>query len=145
MGDKLPRRSTLSGVETIRTRVPATTIAQEQDTPVYENNSLVRENVVAVRIIPQAAMTGDDTDHATIGLVNKELAGAGTVQAAPQKVYDTGTDLVAFDADTLPVATAAADVNIEKGEVLALSIKKVASGLVTPDLVVEVDVEKAGL
>lgn len=145
MGDKLPRRSTLQGVETIRRRIPATLITAEADTPIYENQSLVKETVKAVRIIPQAAMTGDDTDHATIGVVNKELAGAGTVQVAPQKVYDTGTDLVAFDSDSLPVSATAADLTIEKNEVLALSIKKVASGLVTPDLVVEIDVEKAGI
>lgn len=145
MGDKLPRTSTLSGVVTIRTRIPATTIAQEQDTPIYENQSLVKETVTAVRIIPQAAMTGDDTDHATIGVLNKELDGTGTVQVAPQKVYDTGTDLVAFDSDSLPVSATAADLTVEKNEVLALSIKKVASGLVTPDLVVEIDVEKAGI
>ncbi len=144
MGDKLPRRSTLSGVETIRVRIPATLIAAEADTPIYENNSLVKETVVGVRIIPQAAMSGNTTNHATIGVVNKELAGAGTVQVAPQKAYVTGTDLVAFDADTLPVSATAADVNVEKAEVLALSIKKVGSGLVTPDLVVEIDVEKAG-
>ena len=141
MGD---RRATLSGIHTIRSTIPGVALGSSEDRAIWCNPFDARAKVVACRVLPDAAHTGADTNNMKLGLVNKEKLGVGPVVVAPLKAYTSGVDLVAFKPDTIPVSTTAADVIIDEGEVLAFSKDEDGTGLASPDLVVEVDVEFIG-
>ena len=141
MGD---RRATLSGIHTIRSTIPGVSLGSDEDRAIWCNPFDARAKVVACRVLPDAAHSGAATNFMELGLVNKLKLGVGAVVVAPQKQYLSGVDLVAFKPDTIPVSATAADVIIDEGEVLAFSKTEGGTGLASPDLVVEVDVEFIG-
>ncbi|KKL57395.1 hypothetical protein LCGC14_2235850 [marine sediment metagenome] len=141
MGD---RRATLPGIHTIRSTIPGVVLGSDEDRAIWCNPFDSRGKVVACRVIPDALHSGADTNNMQLGLVNKGLLGVGTTVVAPQKAYASGIDLVAFKPDVIPVSATAVDVIIDEGEVLAFSKDENGTGLASPDLVVEVDIEFVG-
>lgn len=140
----LDRRATLPGIFTVRRHIVGVALGSDADRAIWQNSHGARVAVVACRVIPDAAHSGAATNFMELGLVNKLKLGVGTVVVAPQKQYLSGVDLIAFKPDTLPVSTTAADVIIDEGEVLAFSKTEGGTGLASPDLVVEVDLEFIG-
>lgn len=95
--------------------------------------------VDGVNFVPQAAVTGDNSNTKNLNVVNKGAAGAGTTEVG-HKDLTTGVDLVAFDktAITLTAATV-----LEAGDVLALQVEKVGTGVLLPNLHFEISFKKA--
>lgn len=100
----------------------------------------VAGNVTAVTIMPDATLTGADTNSATLSLINKGLTG-GDTRVAATKAFTNGVTATAFDETSLTVSGTAANVACVAGDVLALSVIKVGSGLTTPDMLVKVSIQ----
>jgi hypothetical protein len=94
--------------------------------------------VLGVQIVPQAAVTGDNTDTKNLNILNAGADGSGSTEVANLDLV-TGTDLVANDAEDIPLNTTYDDgVELAEGDVLALQVEKVGNGVLLPDLLVEV-------
>lgn len=89
--------------------------------------------VSSVTIVPQSAITGADTNSATLAVVNKGQDGSGTTVIA-SKAFTSGVNAAAFDETALTVSATAADLNVTAGDILAFRRTKVGTGLATPVL-----------
>lgn len=88
-------------------------------------------NITAVTFVPDAALSGANTNNRQLSLINKGLTG-GDTRVAATLALATGVDLVAFDEKAITVSGTAANVAVVEGDVLALSTVKNGSGLTTP-------------
>jgi len=94
--------------------------------------------VLQVQIVPQATITGADTNSANLNLINKGSAGAGTTELGNID-FVNGTNATAFDAKDIVADTAIADATaLSQGDVLAIEREKVGTGLAIPELIVVV-------
>jgi hypothetical protein len=98
------------------------------ETPVLSSSGGLQ--VQAVRFLPSAALTANNTNYATLTVVNRDAAGSsvGTIAAITTEITGSG-DWVAFvleDFGTLANATIAA------GGTVTFEIEKAASGVVVP-------------
>jgi hypothetical protein len=100
------------------------TAATEGEEPAIK--APIRMTVTAVRLVAKGAITGSDSAYATVSVVNRGAAGAGTASVA-SLAFDTATDddVAAFTAKALTLG-AAADLVIAKGDII--TIKKAATG-----------------
>lgn len=92
--------------------------------------------VTAVRWVPAAAVTGNNTNYFSLALQNRGTAGTGTTAVTATKDYLTGTDSVAHKSESLTVS---GTTSVAAGEVLALVRTVAASGLAQPDGLVEIE------
>ena len=88
--------------------------------------------VTGVYWIPDAAVTGDNSDNFTLAVRNEGSDGTGTTAVTATKTYATGTDSVAQVAEALTVSGTAADVAVAAGDVLSLVRATTGSGLASP-------------
>ncbi len=97
--------------------------------------------VMGVTIVPQAAVTGQDTNTTHLNIIDKGTDGTGTTERANYDLTN-GNDLAAFDefAFTLTNPPIAAD----DGTVWTLQYEKVSSGLAVPHLLVRVEYRAKG-
>jgi hypothetical protein len=115
-------------VQTIQATVPAATIAATQDQVIGE--APFDGTVTAVKLVPEAALTGNATNYRTFRVVNKGQAGAGTTVVASLATDATpAKDLVAFDEKTIPLSVVAGATTVAAGDVLAVDETVAASGI----------------
>lgn len=88
-------------------------------------------SVSAVTFTPDADLTGADTNSATLGVINKGLAGNGTTSVA-SKAFTNGVNALDFDETDITITATAADRVVVAGDVLAFRRTKVGTGLATP-------------
>lgn len=95
--------------------------------------------VKRVSIIPNAAVTGDDTDRKNLNVRNKGSDGSGTTELGALDL-DTGTDLVAFDAKDIVsgLSESSTGAAMAEGDVLGLQVEKVGTGVIVPESMIEV-------
>ncbi len=86
--------------------------------------------VLAVGFLPDAAATGNDTNHRDLRAENRGAAGGGSALVANLALV-TGVDLVKNVKKAFGLG-ATADLAMSKGEVMVLDNAKVASGVATP-------------
>lgn len=127
-----PRVTQLPGTQSKDASVITVALGTDLDQEIWTNKTGAPVEITAVTFTPDAAHSGAATNNMTLGVVNKELLGVGTVIVAPQKAFVSGIDLVAFKPDDIPVSTTAADVRVETGEVLAFSKVENGTGLAQP-------------
>lgn len=131
------RQSDMPDTFVHRTRIPGQATAGTAD--VW---SLLRadENikVTAIYWIPDAAVTGHDTNYFSIAIRNEGTDGTGTTAVTSTKAYTASTDSVAQVPEALTVSTTEADVLVDAGEVLSMVRTVAASGLAQPDGLCEV-------
>ena len=127
-----PRATQLSGAQSASGAVITVALGTDLDQEIWANKTGAPVEITAVTFTPDAAHTGAATNNMTLGVVNKELLGVGTVIVAPQKAYVSGVDLVAFQSDDIPVSTTAANKRVEIDEVLAFSKVENGTGLAQP-------------
>lgn len=94
-----------------------------------------------VNFVPQAAVTGDNTDSKNLNIQNRGSAGAGTTEVGHLDLV-TGTNLVAFDSKNIPLTAA---VTLAAGDVLAVQVEKVGNGVLLPNLHFVVSYKPAGV
>lgn len=93
--------------------------------------------VTAVKVVAQAAVTGADTNTTHLNIINKGSAGAGTTEIANRDLV-LGTDLVGFGDTSIALTGTTAQKTLAEGDVLTLQHEKVGTGLLVPELLVEV-------
>ncbi|MBK6767432.1 MAG: hypothetical protein IPG71_14415 [bacterium] len=77
--------------------------------------------------MPQAAVTGDNTNRTNLNILNKGASGSGTTEVGNLDLA-TGTNLTAFDSTNLPLnATYVSGVALAEGDVVTIQHEKAAS------------------
>lgn len=86
--------------------------------------------VVAVSIVPVAAVTAHGTNYRTFAVVNKGQSGSGsTVIASFATDTVTTDDLAAFDEKALVLSSTPADLSVAEGDILAAVETVAAAGV----------------
>lgn len=91
--------------------------------------------IVAVKIVPNAAITANGTNFFDLALINKGAAAGGSTSMATRSW--AATNSVAFVAESLTLSATTANLNAAVGDVLDLQRTITASGLAMPDMQVE--------
>jgi hypothetical protein len=93
----------------------------------------------SVKIIPQANITGADTNNFKIQVLNKGTNGTGTTVIF-EKEFANGTNASAFIETSIPLKSGASNI-VSKGE--GISVKKLdqGTGMDCPEFVVVFDLE----
>ena len=135
-----PRLRSALVAKTAQTYVPAAAAADATTQwPIFYAEKGCR--ILRVAIVPQAAITGADTNSMTLTVVDKALVGVCTTVLG-SKAYTAGVNVIAFDDDTLVAETAAK--TVAAGAVVNLERAKVGTGLAMPQLLVTVTYELSG-
>ena len=107
--------------------------------PFFFNSGASTLTVTAVKIVPFAALTADNTNYKTVSLNRRLAAGSATVIASrATTITDTG-NWVALTPITLTLSTTAADLVVAAGETLSLHLVHTASGVAVPVMSITVD------
>lgn len=91
----------------------------------------------AVEAVSQAAVTGDGTDTKNLNIINKGQDGTGTTELGNIDLA-AGNDLAAFDAKAFTMPASPVDIN--KGDVLAVEIEQVGTGVLLPEMLIYFEV-----
>jgi len=118
------RRESTEFTERMALAVHAAATATEERT-VFSAPCACR--VRAFSIVSDIAVTGDNTNTTNLNVKNKGAAGVGTTVVATLNL-PTGTNLVAFDENAIPLAAAGAFAMVE-GDTLTLEFVKVGTGV----------------
>jgi hypothetical protein len=92
--------------------------------------------VTGVKWCPNAAVTANGTNYATLNFRDRTTAGAGTVIPASRSYIATNSAALTSEAMTL--SGTATDLNIAAGDVLTLAIAHTGTGLTIPPGLVQV-------
>jgi hypothetical protein len=127
----------LQGEHTLRRSVPA------QGTAATTNRWNVGRlptgaKITSVTWIPDAAVTGANTNNFALQLQNGGSAGQGTTGVTAAKTYASGTDSVANTPEALTLSGTAANLLAAAGDVLVLARTVNSSGLASPSGTLEV-------
>jgi hypothetical protein len=98
--------------------------------------------VTAVTLVPEAAITGDNTNTRTLTLVNKGQTGAGSTVVATL-AFTTGVNGVAFDERAFTLSAVANATTVAEGDVLAVVEAVAGTGLAQPGGLVQVEITRA--
>lgn len=133
--------TSLSGPHIVQAFVAEVTTSTTDEFLVFANSTGRTVRITSVVYTPDAAVTGNDTNNFIFQCRNKGTDGTGTTGVTSAKTYDTGTDIAAFDQDTLTLSTTAADTDIDDGEVVAINRTVSGSGLTSPQGIVTLQFE----
>ncbi len=89
-----------------------------------------------INVVPQAAVSGQDTNYRTLAIVNVGGDGQGTSAVGSAYALSSGHDLSALVKQSL---AAALTLELDAGAVLVLSNAKTGTGIATPALLVVVE------
>jgi len=95
--------------------------------------------VTSVKILPQAAVTGNTTNNFSVNILNGGQVGTSTTSVAV-KEYNTGVDSVALTEETLTLSGTAANLVLAAGDWLVWSKTEDGSGLATVHCAVAIEV-----
>lgn len=87
--------------------------------------------VAGVDFVPNAAITGQNTDTRRVAIVNKGQAGVGTAEPAALQ-FNAGVNAAAFDAKALTISAVAVDIAVVAGDVLVVASTTPGVGLADP-------------
>lgn len=99
-------------------------------------------DVTSVKFIPNAAITGQDTDTRRIALTNRGTAGLGTTEIAALQ-FNAGVNGVKWDAKALTLSATPANVEVLAGEVLTIDSTTPGTGLADPGGLYIVEITRA--
>ena len=106
--------------------IPAAVAATDQDQAITE--APYDATVTSASIIPEAAVTGDNTNNRTFTLVNKGQTGVGTTVIATLALT-TGVNLAAFDEKLFTLSVVAGATAVAQGDVLLVNEVHGGTGL----------------
>lgn len=122
----------------LATTVPATATAVDYDQVIGEVQS---DGVVSgIVYVPEAAITGADTNSRTLTVVNKGQDGAGTKTVATLALTN-GITATAFDAKAMTLSGTAGNKAVVAGDILVAVSTHVGTGLADPGGQVRVTVD----
>lgn len=126
--------------KTIDAQIPALAAGVAGDQTVGE--APLAGTITAVSFVPEANVTGDNTNKRTLTLVNKGADGNGTTVAATLD-FVTGTNGADFDELAFTLSVVAGATTVAEGDVLAVVEAVAGTGLANPGGRVEVTVARA--
>jgi len=94
--------------------------------------------ITAVKWVPNAAVTANGTNYATLSFRNRTTAGAGT--AIPASRAYSATNSAALTSEAMTLSGTATDLNVAAGDVLTLGIAHTGTGLTIPPGLVQVSI-----
>ena len=97
--------------------------------------------ITAVGFLPNAALTGANTDTRRHAVTNRGSAGLGTTEAAFLQ-YNSGVNLVAFDEKAITLHSTAANQVVAAGDVLTFDSTSPGTGIADPGGVVIVEITR---
>jgi hypothetical protein len=95
----------------------------------------IKLTLVAVKLVPNAAITANGTNFFDLAVINKGAAAGGSTSMATRSW--AATNSVAFVSESMTLSATAANLNAAAGDVLDLQRTVTASGLAMPDMLVE--------
>lgn len=123
----------------------------EQDVPAVgtagnDDDTIVTQapfacTVTAVEFVPEAAITGANTNSRTVSLVNKGQAGSGTTTVASLALV-TGVNAAANDEKAITLSVAPADLVLAAGDTLQWRSIHIGTGITDPGGLVRVTVSR---
>lgn len=128
-------------VRTLEATVPAVAAGSDADQTIGE--APFAGTVTAASFVPEAAMTGHDTESRTLTIVNKGAAGAGSTVVATL-AFVASNNGVAFDEKAFTLSVVANATTVAAGDILALVSTHVgATGLADPGGKVQVEITRS--
>lgn len=127
-------------VRVIEADVPAVSTAGNDDDTVIAQAPFAC-TVTAVQYVPEAAITGADTNSRTVSLVNKGAAGSGTTSVA-SLALTSGVNAAANDEKTITLSATAANLVLAAGDTLQWRSIHVGSGITDPGGLVRVTLSR---
>lgn len=124
--------SQLGGTYEVQAVVETITATNDNEVMVWKNNTGAPVKITKAGFVPEAALSGADTNNMTLQFKSKTAAGVAAANVTAVKTYDSGTDLVAFSEDALVLSTTAADLRIEDGESVTLDKAENGTGAALP-------------
>lgn len=97
--------------------------------------------VTGVGFIPNAAMTGQDTNTRRLAITNRGSAGAGVTEAAFLQ-FNAGVNAVAFDKKAITLHETVANRNVTAGDVLTVDSTTPGTGLADPGGLIIVEITR---
>ena len=124
----------------IEADVPAVSTAGNDD------DSIVAQapfdcTVTAVQYVPEAAITGADTNSRTVSLINKGAAGSGTTTVA-SLALTSGVNASAADEKTITLSGTAANLDLVAGDTLLWRSLHIGTGITDPGGLLRVTVTR---
>lgn len=127
--------------QSLTARAPAVAATSDATTNVAE--APFAGTVSEVSYIPDAAITGANTDTRTISLINKGADGTGTTVVATLALT-SGVNAAASDEKALTLSAVAGATTVADGDILAFkSTHSGSSGLADPGGLVEVEISRS--
>ncbi len=141
---KLNALDVVSGDLSESKMIQPVTATNDDEVPVmHHNGGRTNRRVTKVTYVPDAAITGDGTNNMKMAIVNKGLAGIGTVEVAGL-TFAAGVDGVKGDGKDITLSTTLANLIVLPGEVLQLEKTENGTGLTMPQGLVEITYENVG-
>jgi hypothetical protein len=127
-------------VRVIEADVPSVSTAGNDDDTVIAQAPFAC-TVTSVVYVPEAAITGADTNSRTVSLVNKGAAGSGTTTVA-SLALTSGVNATANDEKTITLSGTAANLVLAEGDTLQWRSIHVGTGITDPGGLVRVTVSR---
>jgi len=136
-GGDLAKALRRANLEVKNSYVAVVNIGSDIEVPVFVAPfaTIIRQ----VGFVPQAAITGADTDYFTLSFINKGSDGTGTDEIAA-KDYTLGVDVAEFDFEDLGTL---ANNRLAKGDTVTFAKVETANGMATPQLITYILFERA--
>ena len=128
-------------VQVIERNVPAVSTAGNDDDTVLGQAPFAC-TVTSVQYVPEAAITGADTNSRAVSLVNKGQAGSGSTTVATLALTN-GVNAAANDEKTITLSGTAANLALAAGDTLQWRSIHVGTGITDPGGVVRVTISRS--
>ena len=128
-------------VRVIEADVPAVSTAGNDDDSVV-CQAPFDGTVSAVQYVPEAAITGADTNRRTVSLVNKGQAGSGSTTVASLALTN-GVNAAANDEKAVTLSGTAANLNVTAGDTLLWRSVHVGTGITDPGGLVRITIARS--
>ena len=99
--------------------------------------------VTGVDFIPNAAITGQDTNTRRVAVTNRGSAGLGTAEAAFLQ-FNNGVNAVKWDAKAITLHTTPANLVVAAGDVLTIDSTTPGTGLADPGGLYVIEITRDG-
>jgi hypothetical protein len=127
-------------VRVLEADVPAVSTAGNDDDSII-GQAPFDCTVTAVQYVPEAAITGANTNTRSVSLINKGQTGAGTTSVATLQ-FDSGVNATAADEKTIALSGTAVNLVLAAGDTLLWRSLHVGTGITDPGGLVRVTLSR---
>lgn len=128
-------------VRVIEANVPPVSTAGNDDDTVVGQSPFAGK-VTLVEYVPEAAITGADTNSRTVSLVNKGQSGTDTVTAA-SLALTSGVNATANNEKAITLSGTAANLTVAAGDTLLWRSVHIGTGITDPGGLVRITVSRS--